>query len=128
MIISVPQRHDLSPESCVNKEILAFNRKLHKFMKNKELVKVLDCNIPREGYTSHGQHHNSKGKAMLALQIMQELTKQTEINIINPKPIPIAWLKSSSDLTPNGNLPELLQSYLKKTISLQQSPFLVSVY
>ena len=61
-------------------------------------------------------------------QIMQELTKQTEINIINPKPIPIAWLKSSSDLTPNGNLPELLQSYLKKTISLQQSPFLVSVY
>jgi len=67
MIISVPQRHDLSPESCVNKEILAFNRKLHKFMKNKELVKVFDCNIPREGYTSHGQHHNSKGKAMLAL-------------------------------------------------------------
>jgi len=40
---------------------------------------------------------------MLALQIMQELTKQTEINIINPKPIPMAWMKSSSDLTPNGN-------------------------
>ena len=63
MIISIPQRHNLSPESCVNKEILAFSRKLHKFMKNKELVKVFDCNIPREGYTSHGQHHNSKGKA-----------------------------------------------------------------
>jgi len=63
MIISIPQRHDTSPESCVNKEILTFNRKLHKFKKNKELVKVFDCNIPREGYTSHGQHHNSKGKA-----------------------------------------------------------------
>jgi hypothetical protein len=103
MIISIPQRHDHSSESCVNKEILAFNRKLHKFMKNKELVKVLDCNIPREGYTRHGQHHSSKGKAMLALQIMQELTKQTEDNTINPNPIPMAWTKSSSDPTPNGS-------------------------
>jgi hypothetical protein len=92
MIISIPQRHDLSSKSCVNKEILTFNRKLHKFMKNKELVKVLDCNIPREGYTRHGQHHSSKGKAMLALQIMKELTKQTEDNIIKPNPIPMTWM------------------------------------
>jgi hypothetical protein len=103
MIISIPQRHDLSSESCVSKGILAFNRKLHKLMKNKELVKVLDCNIPREGYTRHGQHHNPKGKAMLALQIMQELTKQSEVNTINPNPIPMAWMKSSSDPTSNGS-------------------------
>jgi hypothetical protein len=70
MIISIPQRLDLSSESCVNKEILSFNRKLHKLMKNKELVKVLDCTIPRDGFTRHGQHHSNKGKAMLALQIM----------------------------------------------------------
>jgi lysophospholipase L1-like esterase len=75
MIISVPQRHDLSPESCVNKEILTFNRKLHKLMKNKESITVLDCNIPREGFTGHGLHHNSKGKSMLAQQIMHKLIK-----------------------------------------------------
>jgi len=103
MIISIPQGHDLSSESCVNKEILAFNRKLHKFMKNKEFVKVLDYNIPREGYTKHGQHHSYKGKAMLALQIMQELTKQTKDSTINPNPIPMAWMKSFSDPTPNGD-------------------------
>ena len=102
MIISIPQRHDLSSESCVNKEIFAFNRKLHKLMKNKELVKVLDCNIPREGYTRHG-HHSPKGKEMLASQIMQELTKQTEVNAINPKPIPMAWMKPSSDPISNGS-------------------------
>ena len=98
MIISIPQRHDLSSKSCVNKEILAFNRKLHKIMKNKESVKILDCNISREGYTRHGQHHNPKGKAMLARQIVQELTKQTEDNTINP--IPMAWKKSPTDPTP----------------------------
>jgi hypothetical protein len=103
MIISIPQRHDLSTESCVNKEILSFNRKLHKLMKDKELVKVLDFDIPRDGFTRHGRHHNNKGKAMLALQIMQELTKQTEDSSINPNPIPVAWAKPSSDPTPNGS-------------------------
>ena len=72
-------------------------------MNNKEFVKVLDCNIPREGYTSHGQHHNSKGKAMLALQIMHEITKQTKDSTINPNPIPMAWMTSSTGPTPNGS-------------------------
>ena len=42
MIVTAPPIHDLSPESCVNKEITAFNRKLHKIKRNKELVKVVD--------------------------------------------------------------------------------------
>jgi hypothetical protein len=45
---------------------------------------------------------------------MQELTKQTEINIINPKPIPMAWMKSSSDLTPNGNAARTTTKLLKE--------------
>jgi len=128
MIISIPQRHDLSSESCVNQEILAFNRKLHKFMKNKELVKVVDCNIPREGYTRHGQHHSYKGKAMLALQIMQELTKQTKDSTINSNPIPMTWTKSFLDPTPKGDSTGPTKRYLKKGRSYQQSPFPVSVY
>jgi hypothetical protein len=114
MIISIPQRHDLSSESCVNKEIRAFNRKLHKSMRNKQLIKVLDCNIPREGYTRHGQHHSTKGKAMLALQIVQELTKKTEDIIINPIPIPMAWMKLSADPTPNGSAAGTTTKVLKE--------------
>ena len=101
MIISLPQRHDLSSNSCVNKEIFAFKRKLHKIMKNKELVKILDYNISREGYTRHRLHLNSTGKAMLAMQIVLELIKQTEVTIINP--IPVAGKKSSSEPTPSGS-------------------------
>jgi hypothetical protein len=30
------------------------------------MVKVLDCDIRREGFTHHGQHLNSTGKSKLA--------------------------------------------------------------
>jgi hypothetical protein len=57
LILPLPQRHDLTYDSCVNKEIQSFNRKPHKIMKNKEMVK--------EGFTRHGQHLNSTGKTKL---------------------------------------------------------------
>ena len=42
LTLTIPHRHDLSLHSRVNKEILTFNRKLHKVMKNTERVKVVD--------------------------------------------------------------------------------------
>jgi hypothetical protein len=33
VLINSPQRHDLLPESCVNHEVIKFNRKLIKIMK-----------------------------------------------------------------------------------------------
>jgi len=48
LILTLPPRHDLIQDSCVNREIHSFNRKLHKIMKNKERVKILDCDITRE--------------------------------------------------------------------------------
>jgi hypothetical protein len=71
-------------------------------MNIKDLVKVLDCNIPREGYTKHGEHFNSKGKTMITLQLMQQLSKETKNSTINPVLIPMAWSKLSDDLTLNG--------------------------
>ena len=47
LILTLPQRHDLTHDSCVNKEIHSFNRKLHKIMKNKEMVKILDYDNKR---------------------------------------------------------------------------------
>jgi len=75
LILTLPPRHDLIQDSCVNREIHSFNRKLHKIMKNKERVKILDHEITREGFTRHGQHLNSAGKSKMAQLIVQYLTK-----------------------------------------------------
>ena len=42
LTLMVPHRHDLPLHSCVNNEILTFNKKLHKVMKNIDGVKVVD--------------------------------------------------------------------------------------
>jgi len=88
LILALLPRHDLTHDSCVNKEIHSFNRKLHKIMKNKEMVNILDCNIAREGFTRHGQHLNSSGKSKVALLIAQYLTTSKYSNI---DPIPMKW-------------------------------------
>jgi hypothetical protein len=59
---------------------------------------------------------------MLALQIMQELTKQMEVNIINPKPIPMTWMESSSDPTTNGNAPRTTTKILKEEVKSSTIP------
>jgi hypothetical protein len=74
LILPLPERHDLTYDSCVNKEIQSFKGKLHK-MKNKEMVKILDYDITNRGFTRHGQHLNSTGKSNLAELIVQYLTR-----------------------------------------------------
>jgi len=99
LILALPSRHDLTHDSCVNKEIHSFNRKLHKIMKNKEMVNILDCNIAREGFTRHGQHLNSPGKSKVALLIAQYLTTSKYSNI---DPIPMKWETTTPDFIPIG--------------------------
>jgi hypothetical protein len=42
MIVPAPHRHDLQITSCINKEVQNFNRKLHKILKNKDNVRLLE--------------------------------------------------------------------------------------
>jgi hypothetical protein len=100
LILPLPHRHDLTYDSCVNKEIQSFNRKLHKVMKNKEMAKILNYDITREGFTRHGQHLNSAGKSKLAHHIVHHLTRTSITN--DTEPIPMKWNTTSSDLTPSG--------------------------
>jgi len=65
LTLAAPHRHDLSLLSCVNNEILTFNRKLHKMM-NINSVKVVDYDLNREDFTCHGQHINAAGKIKVA--------------------------------------------------------------
>jgi hypothetical protein len=62
IVITVPHRYDLMDSSCVNEEIKVFNRKLHKFMKAENNVKILDIKLDRSYYIRHGNHLNINGK------------------------------------------------------------------
>jgi len=99
LILALLPRHDLIQDSCVNKEIHSFNRKLHKIMKNKEMVKILDYDIAREDFTSHSQHLNLSGKSKVALLIAQYLTKSKSSNI---DLILLKWKTTTSEFIPIG--------------------------
>jgi hypothetical protein len=61
-VTCVPHRYDLQADSCVNKEVESFNRKLQKQMKAFEHVKICKLSDNREHFTSHSFHMNPKGK------------------------------------------------------------------
>ena len=80
VLISSPQRHDLSPAPCVNQEVTKFNRQVKKIMKLQSKVKVLEINLDRNHFTTHGLHLNFKGKVLvsqkLALVVQQFFKKK----------------------------------------------------
>ena len=78
IVMSVPIRHDLHIDSCVNKEVLAYNRKLTKRMKPHNHVQILNIDLDRSKFTSHGLHLNGTGKEELARKTIEilDLTKK----------------------------------------------------
>jgi hypothetical protein len=79
-IVFVPalHRHDLVESSCINKETLAFDRRLGKLTNTVSHVKLLDLTLDVDEFTRHGQHMNSKGKEEVARTIGQHL-----VNLLN---------------------------------------------
>jgi predicted AAA+ superfamily ATPase len=65
IIMSAPHRHNLIRNSCVNKEVDAFNRKLCKRLKMFEKLKIIEVINERACYTKHGQHLNTGGKEIM---------------------------------------------------------------
>ena len=78
-LINSPHRHDLLPDcipnsiygqqinynynySCVNQGVTNFNRQVQHIMKIQSKVKILELNLDRNHFTTHGLHLNSKGK------------------------------------------------------------------
>jgi hypothetical protein len=47
VIMKAPQRHYLMPSSCVNIEVIKFNRQMEKKMKIYHTVKLLDTDLDR---------------------------------------------------------------------------------
>lgn len=74
VVIGIPQRHDLQPWSCVNKEIVKANRIFNKIIQaftNTSFVDVSD--LERKCFTKHGLHLNDNGKTVLADSISLHL-------------------------------------------------------
>ncbi|KAJ4446836.1 hypothetical protein ANN_13534 [Periplaneta americana] len=62
IVMNALHRHDLPTTSCVNSEVVNFNRKLKKRLKVYNHVKVNEIDLNRDNFTRHGLHLNGKGK------------------------------------------------------------------
>jgi hypothetical protein len=69
ILLTAPHRHDLITNSCVNKEVEVFNKKLHKKVERFEKVEIIDVVNERNFYTRHGQHLNLAGKDSMSKKI-----------------------------------------------------------
>lgn len=82
IVMSAPHRHDLISNSCVNKEIEKFNRKLRLRLGRLGRVEMIDVVNDRNLYTRNGQHLNTEGKETMAKKIASTieyvLNKQVE--------------------------------------------------
>ena len=77
IVTCVPQRFDLQPTSCVNQEVIAFNRKLQKTLKTHSHVHVCNMSTTRNHFTYHGLHLNSQGKNQITNKWKPTLTSMT---------------------------------------------------
>jgi hypothetical protein len=66
ILMCVLHRHDLHVNSCVNREVEVFNRKLRKQMKIFDNVTLIKVDPDRDLFTKHGLHMNNKGKEQVA--------------------------------------------------------------
>ena len=86
--LSVPHRHELIIESCVNREVKVFNNNLRNRLKRFNNVEMTEVTSEREVYTKHGQHLNSRGKEIMANKIALSIE-----NVLKRKvdPIRMKW-------------------------------------
>jgi hypothetical protein len=66
LIVDAPTRFDLPTASCVNKEVILYNRKLYKGMKQFEHVNIIHSELHRKYFTKHGMYMNTAGKEQTA--------------------------------------------------------------
>jgi hypothetical protein len=100
VLINAPLRHDLPPESCVNAEVMKFNRQLKKIVKFQN-THLLEINSDRDLFTKHGMYLNHKGKDQTAHHLAAIVEKilckeQDPINNNNNNMIPLINLPSYS--------------------------------
>jgi hypothetical protein len=73
LVMELPDRCDLSANSCVNVECKSFSRKLRKYMQPFKHASVVEIYCNRSHYTRHGLHLNYKGRSFLLSKFREKL-------------------------------------------------------
>ena len=79
VIMNVPHRHDLNTTSCINDEVIKYNRKLKKWMTVYDHVTIVDPGLDREHFSRHGLHMNYKGKEKAARVISAAIEDKVKL-------------------------------------------------
>ena len=61
-LMDVPHRYDLEQDSCVNKDVEKYNRRIRKRMNLSENTELIKIDLDRRGFTKHDQHMNAREK------------------------------------------------------------------
>ena len=77
ILMAAPHRYDFITDSCVNKDITSFNRKLRKLTKIQHRATILEIPNIRELFTDYGLHLNGQGKEKLSNQIVAQIYTQS---------------------------------------------------
>jgi hypothetical protein len=64
IVLNVPHRHDLAPNSCVNHDVQVFNRILGKLRKVNQSLSVITVDSDRDLYTKHVSSKCSRERAL----------------------------------------------------------------
>ena len=84
-VMSAPYRHDLDANSCVNKEVTVYNRKLKKkYLKVFDNTQIVEVDSQRELFTRHGLHTNLNGKEQMVKKIVVTIKSMLQKKKINP--------------------------------------------
>jgi hypothetical protein len=96
IVMCVPPRFDLQLSSCVNKEVVPFNRILQKTMKTFSHMHVCIICTNSDRFTSRGLHLNSQGKNWIinkwACIITRIISKSRVISVTL-----LPWIKKSDN-------------------------------
>jgi hypothetical protein len=114
--LAAPPRYDLS-SSCVNNEVVRFNRLLKKRTELYNNMKLLETDLKREYFTKHGLHLNSFGKEHVALKLAAVV--KSFFNQKKVSPICLQWKEDPTISHEGGNIYDLNTSNNKEVIVSQ---------
>ena len=104
VIMKLPHGHELIPSSCVNIEVIKFDRQAEKKMKIYSNVKMLETDTDRKHFTKHGQHLNLSGREQISMKSPTLIKEFSTKKLLSP--VCMQWkdylfegLKSSSSET-----------------------------
>jgi len=120
VVMTEPPRCDLLPSSCINNEVIRFNRQLKKIMALFNNVKIVETNLKREYFTKHSLHLNSAGKECIALRLAMII--KSCLNKKRMSPIRLKWKDNATFSDLNGNNKEFYESSCNTSTIPQTQP------